>query len=162
MPDKKIIPVVIGGLLKDGKILLIKRANEPYKGFWSLPGGKVNHGEHLEKAILREIEEETGIKAVFHGIEAVVSEHLKSEGSLDVHCILFICSLSAQDYSSRESEEGSLGWFELEKINSQINLILPTDYEIISQIILGKKGFHFNSSVDKTGEKYRTELFEKV
>jgi 8-oxo-dGTP diphosphatase len=42
-------------------ILLVKRANEPQKGRWSLPGGRVEPGEPLHEAVIREISEETGI-----------------------------------------------------------------------------------------------------
>ncbi len=48
---------------KKGEILLIKRKNEPYKGYWALPGGFVEYGEKVEEALKREIKEETGLKA---------------------------------------------------------------------------------------------------
>lgn len=48
--------------IKDGKILLVKRAFEPGKGKWSIPGGLVEVGERLVDACAREMEEETGIK----------------------------------------------------------------------------------------------------
>ena len=43
-------------------ILLIERKNEPYKGFWALPGGFIEMNETLEQSALRELLEETGIK----------------------------------------------------------------------------------------------------
>jgi len=46
------------------KILLIQRANEPYKDLWALPGGFVDIDEDLKTAALRELEEETGIKDI--------------------------------------------------------------------------------------------------
>ena len=42
-------------------VLLIKRAKPPYQGHWSIPGGKVEHGESLMAALKREILEETGV-----------------------------------------------------------------------------------------------------
>ena len=45
-----------------GEILLAKRAIEPNKGTYDLPGGFLNYGESLESAITREIEEELGLK----------------------------------------------------------------------------------------------------
>lgn len=45
---------------KNGKILLIKRKHEPFKGKWALPGGFLNYGEEtLEECAVRELEEET-------------------------------------------------------------------------------------------------------
>jgi ADP-ribose pyrophosphatase YjhB (NUDIX family) len=53
----------VGGVvIKDGKILMIKRAFEPGAGKWSIPGGLVEVGEKLSEACEREIEEETGLE----------------------------------------------------------------------------------------------------
>ena len=40
---------------------MIQRRNEPGAGLWSLPGGRVEHGEYLEAALRREVAEETGL-----------------------------------------------------------------------------------------------------
>jgi mutator protein MutT len=50
--------VVIG---QDGRILLIRRAQPPNLGAWTLPGGRVQAGESLEEAIVREVREETAV-----------------------------------------------------------------------------------------------------
>ena len=42
------------------QILLIKRGNYPYEGFWAVPGGFVNMDETTESAAIRELKEETG------------------------------------------------------------------------------------------------------
>lgn len=48
--------------IKNGRILLVKRAFDPGAGKWSIPGGLVEVGEKLSEAAARETEEETGIK----------------------------------------------------------------------------------------------------
>ncbi len=45
----------------EGKVLLIRRGKEPLKGRWVVPGGTVELGEGLEAALVREMEEETGL-----------------------------------------------------------------------------------------------------
>ena len=49
-------------IIKDEKILLIKRNAEPFKGFWALPGGYVDWDEAVEDAVKREVFEETGLE----------------------------------------------------------------------------------------------------
>jgi 8-oxo-dGTP diphosphatase len=55
-------------------VILIKRAREPYKGRWALPGGFVRYGERVEEAAVREAEEETGLKVRLKGLVGVYSE----------------------------------------------------------------------------------------
>jgi 8-oxo-dGTP diphosphatase len=58
----KVVRLTVDGVIvEEGKILLIKRGNEPYKGLWALPGGFVEYGETTEKAVVREVKEETGL-----------------------------------------------------------------------------------------------------
>jgi 8-oxo-dGTP diphosphatase len=48
----------------DGRLLLVQRANEPGAGEWSVPGGRVEPGEMLAEAVVRELAEETGLEGV--------------------------------------------------------------------------------------------------
>jgi ADP-ribose pyrophosphatase YjhB (NUDIX family) len=53
---------VSGAIFRDGKVLLVRRARLPGKGFYSFPGGRVEFGESLQTALHREVDEETGLK----------------------------------------------------------------------------------------------------
>ncbi len=55
------IATVDAVVLREGKILLIRRTAEPYAGFWALPGGYMEFDETAEQACLRELQEETGL-----------------------------------------------------------------------------------------------------
>src|SRR5215467_11604058 len=60
-PEKPIVGVG-GVVIEDGKTLLIRRANEPLKGQWSIPGGTLELGETLTEGAARELKEETGLE----------------------------------------------------------------------------------------------------
>jgi len=55
-------------------IVLVKRAHDPYKGNWALPGGFVRYGEMVEDAAVREAEEETSLKVKLRKIVGVYSD----------------------------------------------------------------------------------------
>jgi len=59
---------VSAAIFRDGKVLLTRRARSPAKGFYSLPGGRVEFGESLHQALAREIDEETGLKIEIIGL----------------------------------------------------------------------------------------------
>lgn len=58
-----VAPVVgVGGVvIRDGEVLLIRRGKPPLYGRWVVPGGTVELGEPLERALVRELQEETGL-----------------------------------------------------------------------------------------------------
>jgi 8-oxo-dGTP diphosphatase len=55
-------------IFRDGKVLLVRRARSPGKGFYSLPGGRVEFGESLHTALTREVDEETGLRIEILGL----------------------------------------------------------------------------------------------
>jgi 8-oxo-dGTP diphosphatase len=59
---------VSAAIFRDGKILLARRARSPGKGFYSLPGGRVEFGESLHTALHREVDEETALKIEIVGL----------------------------------------------------------------------------------------------
>ncbi len=153
---------VVLGIVKDGKILLIKRNRKPFLGLWALPGGKIEYGEHIDEAALREAREETGLDVEFKGMRGVVSEHILSDGMVSDHFILFVCRLEPPDTNHTDSPEGELRWFSIEGVDSLRDSIVPSDYPMIKRIIIGKEGGCFRSVVRKDGEGYSLERFEQV
>jgi 8-oxo-dGTP diphosphatase len=59
---------VSAAIFRDDKVLLVRRARSPGKGFYSLPGGRVEFGESLHTALHREVDEETGLKIEILGL----------------------------------------------------------------------------------------------
>jgi 8-oxo-dGTP diphosphatase len=89
-------PVVGVGavVVRNGKALIIKRAHEPRKGEWSLPGGLLELGESLQDAARREIKEETSLDIeVGPVIETFDRVHRDDQGKIRYHFVIvdFVC-----------------------------------------------------------------------
>lgn len=69
--DPKVVACAI--LENEGKILLLKRAINPQKGKWVMPGGYVDRGEEVHAAAIRETEEECGLKIRLQDLVGVYS-----------------------------------------------------------------------------------------
>lgn len=74
MNFKKPSITIDGIIIKNKKILLIKRKNPPFQGKWALPGGFVEYGETTENAVSREVYEETSLKTKINQLVGVFSD----------------------------------------------------------------------------------------
>ena len=70
--DLRPIPAVGVVCIRGEEVLLIRRGTPPKQGEWSIPGGRVEPGEPVRAAALRELKEETGVEADLAGLIDVV------------------------------------------------------------------------------------------
>jgi 8-oxo-dGTP diphosphatase len=115
-------PVVgVGAVVLDGdRVLLIKRAHEPLKGQWSLPGGGVELGETLETAIAREVREETGLDVDVGPIVEVLDRITRNAGGgVEHHFVLvdFVCRASGGTLGSA-SDADAAEWVPLDQLTA--------------------------------------------
>lgn len=69
--DPKVAAAVL--IEQDGRVLLVRRANEPFRGLWTLPAGFINGGEDPAEAAARECLEETGLHVKVTGVFDIIS-----------------------------------------------------------------------------------------
>lgn len=94
--------------VRDAHVLLARRVNEPYVGYWIAPGGKIKPGESPKEAAGRELLEETGIKATDLQLRAVVSETSPRD---DHQWLLFIYRTDQfEGVVDSDEREGPLVW----------------------------------------------------
>ena len=105
----------VGALVvKDGKVLLVRRAQNPGKGYWTNPGGYIEQTEPIRETIRREVLEECGVDASVRSIVAVRDQ------PRSIHNVYIAFSM---DYVGGEPvpdgfEVDAAGFFSLEEMES--------------------------------------------
>ena len=115
-------PVVgVGGVVvRDGRALIIKRAHEPRRGEWSIPGGTVELGEPLADAVRRELREETGLEVIVGPvIEMFDRIHRDGDGRIRYHFVIidYLCEAPAGEPVAGTDAE-AVAWVTGEELES--------------------------------------------
>lgn len=91
MSEARSRPVLAASVavFREGRVLIARRGRAPMLGAWSLPGGRVELGERLEEAALRELAEEVGVAAEIVGFNAHVEAIDRDEaGAVRAHFVV--------------------------------------------------------------------------
>jgi ADP-ribose pyrophosphatase YjhB (NUDIX family) len=91
-------------IIRDGRVVLIRRGKEPLRGRWVVPGGTVELGESLEEAVVRETLEETGLRVRPREVLVVFDRIERREGAVAYHYVIvdYLC-----DWIAGEPRAGS-------------------------------------------------------
>ncbi|MFN3583261.1 NUDIX domain-containing protein [Phenylobacterium sp.] len=103
-------------VLRDGELLLIRRARAPEAGCWSLPGGKVELWEGTEGAARREIAEELGIKLGALELLCVVDLFVREERAHWVSPAFLATAFEGEPALLEPEKHSDLGWFPLDAL----------------------------------------------
>ncbi len=130
----------------DGKarVLLVKRANHPYKNCYALPGGFVNENESAEEASMRELCEETGI--FYDGLEQLVTVSTpKRDPRWWTVTTVFLGVVSADVKIIAGDDASQVDWWDIDyrAVKNEYELILKNERETLSariNVVRGKNG----------------------
>jgi 8-oxo-dGTP diphosphatase len=120
-PDQPVVGIGIV-IVCEGKIVLIKRGNEPGRGKWSIPGGLVELGEHLEEAVIREAKEETLLTVTNPKLVDVVDNvDLDQEGKVKYHYVIvdYLVQVKGGNIAAASDAE-ELRWVPFDEVESYI------------------------------------------
>jgi len=115
-------PVVgVGGVVvRDGRALIVKRAHEPRRGEWSIPGGTVELGEPLTDAVRRELREETGLEVIVGPVVEMFDRiHRDGDGRIRYHFVIidYLCEAPAGEPVAGTDAE-AVAWVTGEELES--------------------------------------------
>ena len=118
-PGLQPIAATIAVVVRDGKLLLVRRANPPDAGHWGFPGGKIEAGEGIGCAAARELFEETGVRGEpMRVLTAVDAFDRGRTGELRQHFVLIavLCRwMSGTPVAGDDALEAK--WFRLEDLD---------------------------------------------
>lgn len=105
-----------GALVADsrGRLLLTRRAIEPFKGKWDLPGGYLEEGEHPEAGAIRELREETGLEVRITGFGGIYMDTYGAGGVSTLN-IFYEAEIVSGEATS-DGDVSELGWFAPEEL----------------------------------------------
>jgi len=115
-PSTTSITLAVGAIvIRDNHLLMVRRAQEPARGLWSVPGGKVERSEYLSDALRREVREETGLEidvGELAGFFEVIGD--------DNHYVImdFLSTYSGSDVPRPGDDVDRVRWVPLDDIHS--------------------------------------------
>lgn len=107
--------VAVSAVVTDaaGRYLLVRRSAPPEQGRWTLPGGRVEPGERMEDAVVREVLEETGLHVRVVAEAGILERATPDGGVFEIHCF-------ATDYRggvpTAGSDAGGVRWATVDEL----------------------------------------------
>jgi 8-oxo-dGTP diphosphatase len=99
------------------RILLVKRNTVPFKGYWALPGGRMDPGETVEQTIIREVKEETGLDVTMvRRIGEYVEKGEKDDVEYEYYPTCFLVKTVSGEIKRQESEIQEIQLFSLKEL----------------------------------------------
>ena len=104
-----------GAVVREGRLLLVRRASRRGRGNWQIPGGFVEQDETIEAAVVREVAEESGVVAEVEGVLGIRNRYDPDNGN-SVYVILALRPVSGEPTpDAREVDRA--GYFSLAEID---------------------------------------------
>ncbi len=120
-------PCACALVIRDGRVLLVRRAIEPFYGYWDIPGGFLEAEEHPAACVVREIEEETGLRIRLTALLGIYVDIYGAgdEYTLNIHYLAEV--VSGDPHPASDASE--LAWFAPHELPP--HLAFRSDYQAL-------------------------------
>lgn len=97
--------------MRDGRLLLVRRAIDPFRGYWDIPGGFLEEGEHPEQGALREVKEETGLEVHLTDLLGFYLDRYVYQGEQGITLNIYFLGEVIGGEERPADDAAALGWF---------------------------------------------------
>lgn len=135
------VPAVSAALIRDGRILMVRRRYPPNAGRLALPGGKVEAGESLRDAAARELREETGVEANAEGVVTAIDlfDH-DALGGLVAHYVIVVIGMRWRGgVEAADDDATELRWMDLATLDAAGPDVCVTAAEVARRLLQAER-----------------------
>ncbi|MDP7588598.1 MAG: NUDIX domain-containing protein [Dehalococcoidia bacterium] len=137
-----------GAVVNDGRLLLVRRASRRGRGNWQIPGGFVEQDETMELAVVREVEEEAGVKTTVQGVLGIRNRY-DEEGGNSLYIVLLLSPQSGEPNADMK-EVDRAGYFTLAEIQA-LEQISQVNIEVAKRVLAQDHRLLFAQTIEQVG-----------
>ncbi len=137
-----------GAVVNDGRLLLVRRASRRGRGNWQIPGGFVEQDETMELAVVREVEEEVGVKTTVQGVLGIRNRY-DEEGGNSLYIVLLLSPWSGEPNADMK-EVDRAGYFTLAEIQA-LEQISQVNIEVAKRVLAQDHRLLFAQTIEQVG-----------
>ena len=127
--------VVEAGPSGERRVLLIQRNIEPNRGGWTIPGGYVERDETAEEAVIREVEEETGLRC---GLIGLAGYRNRADPEMNTSYVVFLLERIGGDlFSEPTFETAQVGFYSLAELEA-LHRLTPLSRAFAAAALAGR------------------------
>src|SRR5690242_5717271 len=121
-----------GAVVREHRLLLVRRASRHGRGNWQLPGGFIEPDETIEQAVVREVKEETGVDAEVHAVLGLRSRYDPETGN-GIYVVLVLRPLGGEPLADgREVDRAE--YLTIDEIRT-LSTLQPVNWDIAQRVL---------------------------